>query len=76
MVTAAPQTGVATIALAARSIGWLNDVFPDGQIAYRTAGGHRMASLPVILDAACGGHSLAMPGIAVSYAPLIAELAA
>ncbi len=73
---AVPQTGLATIALAARSTGWLRDIFSNGRIRYRTRTGPRQMSMPGIAQDASGGLALSMRGIAVSLTPLITELAA
>ena len=73
---AAPQTGLATIALGARSIDWLRDVFSSGQIAYETRAGLRRAAMPRITDSSCGGLSLGLRGITVNLTRLPMGLAA
>lgn len=73
---AVPQTGAATIALAARTTVALADCFPDNRLTYLTGEGLRSAALPAIVPVGEGTMALEMPRIAVKLAPHIAELAA
>lgn len=73
---AAPQTGVATLALASRSSPWLKARFPNGRFAYATADGPRVAVLPAVSDTACGRLSIEMPEVSVSFDPIAIEKAA
>jgi hypothetical protein len=66
----APQTGLATIALATRSVPWLADFFPDGVVTYPAAGGPRQAALPATAPAGHGTIAVDMPTVAVDLAPL------
>lgn len=73
---AVPQTGIASIALAARAIPWLGDFFPDDHLTYLTGGGPMRARLPEIADTPGGEFSIALPRITVSLTPLAMELVA
>ena len=63
---AVPQTGLATIALAARSTGELNAWFADGNLVYRSGGHVLKTRLPEVSDTPCGRLSIAIPRISVS----------
>jgi hypothetical protein len=65
----APQTGLASIALAARALPWLNASFPDGQLTYLTEDGPRRAPLTAVSESACGRISITMPAVSVSLNP-------
>ena len=69
----APQTGLATIALAMRTVPWLENYFTDGFVTYPSQAGRRRARLPVTLPAAAGTISVEMPTVAVELVPLAME---
>lgn len=73
---AVPQTGIASIALAAREIGWLGDRFADGFLTYITDGKTQRAALPPVTNGQDGRLQLRMPEIEVVLSPLAQELAA
>lgn len=73
---AVPQTGIASVALAAREIGWLAQRFADGFLTYIADGEPRRAALPPIVDAEDGRLRLRMPDIEVVLSPLVRDLAA
>ena len=68
----APQTGVATIALAARSVPWLDRLFADGSLTYSMQDGARTCPLPA-MSAAGDRLAVVMPCVAVSLIPLALE---
>ncbi|MEN3973786.1 hypothetical protein [Emcibacter sp. SYSU 3D8] len=69
----APQTGLATIALAARWVPWLEDCFADGMLSYPTRAGIRRARLPSTTTDTGGRIAVAMPTVSVELKPLIME---
>lgn len=69
----APQTGLATIALATRSVPWLENFFPGGIVTYRSQAGTRRAALPATSPTAAGRMSVEMPTVAVDLTPLAME---
>lgn len=69
----APQTGLATIALATRSVPWLKDLFADGFVTYPSQAGPRQAGLPATSPAAGGRIAVEMPTVAVELVPLAME---
>ena len=69
----APQTGLATIALATRSVPWLGSFFADGFVTYRSQARTRRAALPATSPAAAGRISVEMPTVAVDLMPLAME---
>jgi hypothetical protein len=71
-----PQTGIASIALAAREIGWLGERFADGFLTYIADGEAHRAALPSITNGEDGRLHLRMPEIEVLLSPLARELAA
>ena len=73
---AVPQTGIASIALAAREIGWLGERFADGFLTYIADGEAHRAALPSITNGEDGRLHLRMPEIEVLLSPLARELAA
>jgi hypothetical protein len=73
---AVPQTGLASIALAARSVGWLDNCFPDKRLTYQTRSGPRTVQLPAIEAEGDGTVRFAMPAIAVTLSPMLEDLAA
>lgn len=70
---AVPQTGLATIALAARHLPWLGEMFASGELVYQTRRGTRTAMLPAIVQSSCGGLQFEMPTIAVKLKALVTE---
>lgn len=73
---ALPQTGLATIALAARAVPWLRDRLPHGELRYPTKEGFGTARLPTLRSAANGGIAIEMPRISVDVKQLALELVA
>jgi hypothetical protein len=73
---AVPQTGIASIALAARSLGWLGECFADGHIRYFNADGIRSEPLPLVAEQRSGLMSITLAGIEVTLSPLDGRLAA
>lgn len=68
-----PQTGLATIALATRSVPWLEDYFADGFITYPSQAGQRRARLPDTSAAAGGRIAVEMPTVSVQLDPIAME---
>jgi hypothetical protein len=73
---AVPQTGIASIALAARSVGWLGECFADGHIRYFNGDGIRSEPLPLVAEERSGQLSVTLAGIEVTLSPLLGCLAA
>lgn len=73
---AAPQTGLASIALAAMSVDWFDRVVPDRRVAFRTRVGLRAVDLPGLRRAEPGIHELEIGPIAVDITPFQAVIAA
>jgi hypothetical protein len=73
---AVPQTGVASIALAARSFGWLGECFADGHIRYANGDDIRRERLPLVAEGRSGSLSVTLAAIEVRLSPLIGCLAA
>ena len=73
---AAPHTGLATIALAARKCGWFDAMLAAEPLHYQTAGGPRRAHLPRIEAVADGRVTVHFPAIAVKFDPLVTDAAA
>ena len=69
----APQTGLATIALATRSVPWLAEVFAAGFVSYPTASGIRRARLPATHAGIGGRIAVDMPTVSVDLAPVAME---
>lgn len=69
----APQTGLATIALATRSVPWLEGFFATGVVTYPSQTGPRQARLPVTSPAAGGRIAVEMPTVSVDLVPLAME---
>ncbi len=68
----APQTGLATIALAKHSVPWLAEIFVEGFVSHRTAAGVLRARLPTTVRV---GDRIAveMPSVSVDIAPVAME---
>lgn len=67
---AAPLTGLATLALAARSVGWIRDALAAGLVRYHAPEGERSTPLPPVV----AGRSqlwITMPELSVRTAPLV-----
>lgn len=73
---AAPQTGLASIALAARRCDWLADRFGAGIISYQANGEGQRAALPEIIAQPSGRLQFDMSAIRVECTPLTGILAA
>lgn len=69
----APQTGLATIALAARSVPWLETFFAGGFVTYPSLAGPRRARLPATSPAAGGRIAVEMPTVSVDLVPVAME---
>lgn len=67
---AVPQTGVASVALAARSVPWFADLFGDRRIEYRTRGGSAVVDLPAVSPTRDGRLAISMPTVAVDLSEL------
>jgi hypothetical protein len=67
---------VASIALAARALPWLNASFPDGHLTYLTEGGPRRAPLTAVAESACGRIRITMPSVSVSLNPPAVKMVA
>jgi hypothetical protein len=73
---AAPQTGLASIALAARRSSWLADCFSGGMISFRAHGEQQHAALPAIVTLPSGQLQFDMSAIQVALSPVARFLAA
>ncbi|MGE0668971.1 MAG: hypothetical protein AB7O49_20660 [Sphingomonadales bacterium] len=69
----APQTGLATIALAARTVPWLAELFAGGAVSYETADGVRLAALPATSISPGGQVAVELPTVSVDIAPVAME---
>lgn len=67
---AVPQTGVASIALAARAVPWFADLFGDMRLAYRTRTGSAVVELPAVESVCNGRVAITMPTVAVDLCEL------
>lgn len=70
----APLTGLAAIALAARSLPWVQSCFPTGELKCNAASGERSVSLPVIGSSSQDQVSLEFGQVAVSLEPVLAKV--
>ena len=73
---AAPQTGIATLALAARTSPWFGARFPDGRFLHATTDGPQTSNLPSVVEAACGRLAIDMPSVSVRLDHALVEEAA
>jgi hypothetical protein len=73
---AAPQTGLASIALAAMTVDWFGEAFADRRVGFMTRNGLRTVGLPVLRKAGMGLHELEIAPITVEVSPLASVIAA
>jgi hypothetical protein len=73
---AAPQTGLASLSIAAMSVGWFGGMLPDRRISYMTRIGLRSVFLPGLSESGCGNHELEIGPIDVDVTGFEAEIAA
>lgn len=73
---AAPQTGLASIALAARHGGWLADRFSSGMVSFQADGETRCVALPTIFEKSTQRLLFEMSPIRVTLSPVTRILAA
>jgi len=73
---AAPQTGLASIALAAMAVDWFGQAFLGRRISFMTKAGLRTVDLPGLRKAGHGTQEVEFAPIAVDLTPFAGEVAA